>query len=264
VTVKFSKARMIAELAGESPDLAHLQAVLADRGFRFRSRRHLRRVLDRSWKRSNSAEFERVRSVPLRQPALPLPIEVVRDGVTFRVFGAAHGQRRFLRLQPEVVEQLRRLLTEGADRPSSDYATERGFARLLGLPRSKELDYMRALLRRVGVRGFIIQFGRTLVLLPLLPVAGALLAFSRDPFARAVRACLRSSEGLARAAQLWSLSHLPPRIRLELEGQTFRVLHSEEMARAMLEVARDSHLRVLTVLVGLAHADEIAYFLEAA
>lgn len=252
----------IARLISESHSLADLEARLGLEGMRFRSRRSLRRALVRSWRRAHAEEVARVRSAPVTKLASLPVIQVSRDGVAFGIAGTAHGQRRFARMRPEVREELRRLLEAVEVSPRSDYATERGFARLLGLPKSKELEYFDALRHRIRTGRFIGQLIGLLLALPLLPVALPLLALSQDPLAREIRACLRDPRHIPRAARLWTLTRLPPPIRLALDGSSFGALHSEEMARAMVALASRRGLKTLTVLVGLGHADEIAYYLE--
>ena len=165
-------------------------------------------------------------------------------------------------MRPNVRDALLRLLRSAEEPPGSDYATERGFARLLGLPKSKELDYADAVFRRIGARGFMLQLLRLILVLPLLPIAVPLFVLSRDPVARESRLCLRDPRHLPKVNRLWELTRLPPRIRLALASSSFATVHSEEMTRAMLDLAHARRLETLTVIVGLAHADEIAHYLK--
>jgi hypothetical protein len=193
--------------------------------------------------------------------ALPW-IEVLHDQVTFRICGTSHGQRWVARMRPEVRNALWELLEAAGAQPGSDYATERGFARLLGLPKSRELDYTDAVFRRVGARGFVGLLLKLIIALPTLPLAIPLFALSPDPVVREIRACLHNAGHIPRAMRLWTLTRLPPHIRIELEKSSFSIVHSEEMARAAMSFARERGLKSLHLLVGLGHADEIAHFLK--
>jgi hypothetical protein len=256
------ESKQVALLIADSPNVAELTNRLAKEGIHFRSRRSLRRFLVRSWKRAHEAEMKQLLAKPIPVSTELQPIEVLSDGVHFKIYGAAHGQRRVARMGLKVREELRTMLMSAESLPQSDYATERGFARLLGLPRSKELDYTEEVFRRVGVRRMLGMVLRVAVALPLFALIGPLLALSRDPVTREIRSALQDPVHLSRIAQIWKVSRLPARIRMELVGSSFGIIHSQEMARSTLALARDNGLESLTVLVGLAHSDEIAHFLQ--
>lgn len=248
---------VIVGLIDDATDLAELESSLFRHGISYRSRRRLHRFLERNWAKAHSS----VRDALLSGSADAEPewVEVHKEGVTYRLLGVAHGQRSVARLSTEVRDLLNEILEAAGS--SGPVATERAIARLLGLPKSMELDYAADVVRRVGVTGMLKQAVLILVALPLLPLVVLCWGVARHSDGRIIRDALKDPKAMGKVLPMWRAGHLPPRIEAWFHPDMFRLVHSEAMAAAAVRRACELGADRLHVLMGAAHVDEVAWFL---
>jgi hypothetical protein len=199
---------------------------------------------------------------PVRGDRAALPVRTVHSaGVEWDIHGIAHGQRRSMRMAPEVRAFL--AAEVAAWRAAGDgVLLEPGFAKTLGLDGELDLDVGNAL-ALLETRDTLVFLLALVPMLVLLPVAGLLTRLSRDPewpYARAALRDPRSIVPLARAHEL-----LQPTVEMEeaapSASERFRRAYSRAMADAARRRAGD-HLRVHLV-VGLAHVRDLEPLLGA-
>jgi hypothetical protein len=200
--------------------------------------------------------------LPPRYATVPsLPVRTVRPGCTeWAIHGIAHGQRRVMRLAPDVLDTIRAEVAGWAG-AGETVLLEPGFATTLGLDGALELEVpnLLGLLPPRQLFGFVVRF---LLLLPLLPFALVLTRFSRDPEWPYLRAALRDPRAMVPLAEAHEL--LQPTNAMEeaapSAGERFRLAYSTAMAHAAVRRAPAAGGRV-HVLVGLGHVRDLVRLL---
>lgn len=220
-----------------------------------------RRELKRAWQKRHAAEIEAAKTLPLTNlEEIPFS-SVVRDGIEFRIHGLLHGQRRLFRLAPHVKEWMRSHIAKMDAPPDEAFVTERGFARLLGFDKGYELDYTAAFVRSMGVGKALGLIAIALTSVVLAPVLLVVMRFSREPETREMRAALRDERHLPRVRLLHTLTNLPPETDFDVRPRSIRVQHSVVMMDALVVRARSSGAKVMHVICGLAHEQDLVYLL---
>ncbi|HVE91100.1 MAG TPA: hypothetical protein VNE62_02205 [Actinomycetota bacterium] len=256
--------QLVASLVRTAKDLGELRDLLAANGIRPRTNRGLDRRLRRSWRRANAEEAKRLQAQPLEAlDHLPYS-EVVAGGIVFRIHGIAHGQGFAAKPGAELKQLVRTAAGSFEQGPDCGYATEGGFVRLFGLPEDRQLRYGQALMRRAGARRIVRMLLSAALIPPVLPFLSVVSRMSRDASMREAVASLSDPRRLVRARRLIALYDLPQPIDAELKMATkrdFGLLHSEEMARELLRVARERGVRKMHAIVGLGHEAEMVWAL---
>jgi hypothetical protein len=241
-----------------SASLDELRAALSARGFEL-SIRKLRKRLKDAW------SSRPVDVVDEPEPG-PLPASFVRrGGIEYHVHGIVHGQRRVARVGGDVRAAVRSAIAAWDDPPSSGVCLERGVAGVFGVSDGYELRYTERLVRSAGGRLLVRTLLRALLLLPVLPFASLLMRLSRDRTTRELPHAMRSLPAFFTFRRRYLATELPPRIALDLDrghaSGRLRVLHSEAQAEAAVQRAEELGVRVMHVIVGLAHEADVAHML---
>lgn len=230
-------------------------------GVRARTRRKVRRVVLEAMARVNAPQRERIEAAA-PGPADHLPFtEVLAGGVTYRVHGIVHPQRR---LGVTIDESVRRWIAErtaALRADGKDYLIEAGFGRAFGLPRDKEMNIIGASFRSLSIRQKA-DFGLRLIpAILLLPLAPIIVRLARDRGGRLLFRALRDARFLAPGRELYHLTRQVPADLDLATGDPFVVGMSREMANALQGHARARRLHTMHAVVGLGHEKQIAALL---
>ena len=180
--------------------------------------------------------------------------------VEWSISGIAHGQRRTMRVSPEVRTFLQSAVRAWQD-AGDTVLLEPGFAKTLGLDHDLELHVANplTLLRARDILRFVLA---VLPALALLPLAWFLTRLSRDPEWPYVRAALRDPGSMVPLAEAHAL--LQPTAAMERTAPTaserFRLAYSRAMAdaaRARVGAPVAGSTTSVHLLVGLAHVRDL-------
>lgn len=254
---RLTDAELVALIAA-SGSLDELRASLDERGVHIRGR-GLRRRLTRAWKSRPAASVDDGAG-----ESLPATV-VVRDGIAYHIHGVLHGQRRAVRVGADVREAIRSSILAWDEPPSTGVCLERGMAKVFDVPGHLDLRYTDVFVRKAGARSVLRSAVRLTVTLPLLPLYPVFMLASRDPLTRELRHAMKSFPRFRAFRMRYLASELPACIRIDLDrhhpsGRN-RVLHSECQVEAAVQRAEQLGVRVMHVVVGLGHENDLAYLL---
>jgi hypothetical protein len=245
---------------------ARLEEIEPLLGRRFRTRRGLRKHLERLWRVAHANAL----SVALARPLadlVELPYtQVERGGVVYRIHGVVHDQPGFgLRLRPDVRDQVR-TFAEKFQGPHVGCVLERGFAKSFGLPEADEVRLGGAVFERVGVRRSLRVVIRGLATAPIWPFARLLFRLTRNPAAREMGKCLDDLRHLLRLREVFGLVELPDPIAGDFESEAKAMLRgvmSDVMTEAMIERAAAHDWTTVHAVCGFLHEQQMADRLSA-
>lgn len=260
-------SQQVKQLIKESSGLSDLEGRLAQKGHQFKSNKQLARFVYRAWQEANADQIKRIQTQPVVE-IRDLPYsEVRRDGTIYRIHGIVHGEPwAGMNLSPNTKDFISSRVKGYRNLPEEDYVLEGGFAGMFGLDESREMHDYHMAFKRVGQKRAIQITLSALIKLPLRYFHARISPGAKsNPLSSAILNSLEKPSYLSKARSLYPLFILPDPVDLELRlatGNDFSVYRSEEMAKFMLNYAREKSTKVLHGVVGLDHESQICHYLR--